>query len=211
ALAYLAWAWVGPAGHKLRDGFRAPGPASSGWLWAAGIAAVVTLPWAYLEEVKHYAPTLDALSIWLIGDGARALLGFDLFVPGERIGLLQLVHLIAVLALVWAAIGPERRAWLTGPGFLAAVPVIRKVGTQSLAVFLVSMILARATGIALDVVGRTTFTTAAANLTGFGILIATAYGVGWFRGQPWRRKPAAAAAPAPSEPTRAAPLGTPAE
>ena len=29
------------------------------------------------------------------------------------------------------------------------------------------------------------------NLTGFGVLIATAYGVGWFRRQPWRQPPQA--------------------
>ncbi|MEM6744101.1 MAG: OpgC domain-containing protein [Pseudomonadota bacterium] len=217
ALAYLAWAWVGPEGRKLREGFAAPGAASRAWLWAAGIVAVATLPWAYLEEIKHYSPALDAASIWLIGDGARALLGFDLFVPGERIGLLQLAHLIAMLVLIWAAIGPRRRAWLVGPGFLAAVPVIRKVGTQSLAVFLTSMILARATGIWLDVVERTTFTTATANLAGFAILIAAAYGVGWFRAQPWRRKPAAPAeaaartAGAAPAPRAGGALSTPAE
>ena len=158
-------------------------------------------------------PFLTLSDITLGFGGTPLLDGASLSIsPGERIGLLQLAHLIAVLALLWAALGPARRAWVTGPGFLAAVPVIRKVGTQSLAVFLVSMVLARATGRGLDVVGRTTFTTAAANLTGFAILIATAYGVGWFRAQPWRRKPDAPA-PRPGEPEArgAAPLGTPAE
>jgi len=98
-------------------------------------------------------------------------------------------------------------AWVAGPGFLATVPVIRKVGTQSLAVFLVSMVLARASGMVLDVVGRNMFTTGAVNLAGFGVLIATAYGVGWFRSQPWRRRPAGAApSPPVSAPSEGAPV-----
>jgi hypothetical protein len=82
---------------------------------------------------------------------------------------------------------------------------VRKVGQQSLAVFLTSMVLAQAIGVVLDVIGTTLLTAALVNLAGFGVLIATAYGVGWFRAQPWRRPPKpragaeAAARPAPAE------------
>jgi hypothetical protein len=63
------------------------------------------------------------------------------------------------------------------------------------------MVLAQAAGAALDVTGRTAATVAAANLGGCLVLVATAYIVAWFKGQPWRR-PASAAGPARARKTR---------
>ena len=85
------------------------------------------------------------------------------------------------------------------------VPVIRKVGTQSLAVFMVSIVLSRFNGAWMDgidawlatsdwtyITERDVWVRAMVNLTGFGVLIATAYLVGWFKRQPWSdRAPAA--------------------
>ena len=85
--------------------------------------------------------------------------------------------------------GAAWREWLVKDAFLAAVPLIRKVGTQSLAVFMVSIVLSRFNGWWLDIVGRDVWMRAMVNLTGFGVLIATAYFVGWFKSQPWRRDP----------------------
>ncbi|MEM8742990.1 MAG: OpgC domain-containing protein, partial [Pseudomonadota bacterium] len=83
--------------------------------------------------------------------------------------------------------------------FLAVVPVIRKVGTQSLAVFMVSIVLARFNGWWMDSVGawietqgftylapRDVWVVGMTNLWGIGVLIGTAYGVGWIKSQPWR-------------------------
>ncbi|MEL7088803.1 MAG: OpgC domain-containing protein, partial [Planctomycetota bacterium] len=67
---------------------------------------------------------------------------------------------------------------------------IMKVGQQSLAIFITSMFLARLLGVALDEMGRSHASMALVNLTGFAILIAVAYAVGWFKSQPWRSKKA---------------------
>ncbi|MEM8624280.1 MAG: OpgC domain-containing protein, partial [Pseudomonadota bacterium] len=80
------------------------------------------------------------------------------------------------------------------PWFLACVPIIRKVGTQSLAVFVVSIPLAVTLGWLLDLTDRSMLPVAAANIGGGAILITVAYVVGWFRKQPWRG-PAPARAP----------------
>ncbi len=61
-----------------------------------------------------------------------------------------------------------------------------KVGQQSLAVFVTGMVLAQMIGIALDHTGRTALPVAAANLSGFAVLIVTAYLVGWFKAAPWK-------------------------
>ena len=71
-----------------------------------------------------------------------------------------------------------------------AVDVVRKVGQQSLAVFVSSMVLAQAMGAALDYTPErgSRRGVAAANLSGFAILIGLAYVVAWFKAQPWRRE-----------------------
>ena len=112
----------------------------------------------------------------------------------------------ALIFFVWHSIGDRARHWLVRDAFLACVPVIRKVGTQSLAVFLVSIVLSRFNGWWMDAMSRWIETASGwtylaprdvwmlllVNGTGFAVLIATAYLVGWFKRQPWSdRAPAA--------------------
>jgi hypothetical protein len=77
------------------------------------------------------------------------------------------------------------------------VTVIRRVGQQSLAVFVTSMVLARFLGFLLDVYapGKDTLAVLAINAFGFAFIIATAYTVRWFKSQPWRKSPAPRAEP----------------
>ena len=183
ALAYLAWVAVGPGGKRLSEGLTPPRPAR-GWVLAlAAVVALLTIPYAYVDEIKALAPALDR---WFYENIP--------LVSGERIGLLAILHLAALVVLAWAALGARGRHWLAHDFVLRGVPVIRKVGTQSLAVFMVSIFLARVNGWLLDVIGRGAWKVAVVNLTGFAILIAVAYLVSWFKSQPWRaRRPAAAA------------------
>jgi hypothetical protein len=102
-----------------------------------------------------------------------------------------LLHLLALTVLAWAAVGPRAREFLSRDLVKMAVPVIRKVGTQSLAVFMASIVLARFNGWVLDMIGRDVWTWAAVNLSGFAVLIAIAYIVSWFKSLPWRAQPAA--------------------
>ncbi|MEM8840699.1 MAG: OpgC domain-containing protein [Pseudomonadota bacterium] len=192
AIAYLAWVLVGDGGKRLRDGWDGVlRTTSSRVIICLAMAPVVlaTVPYAYIEEIMTYLPTAND---WI--EENYPLLDFKLFT------LSQLVHLIAVLVFVWNAIGDRARQWLLRDAFLAAVPVIRKVGTQSLAVFMVSIVLSRFNGWWLDVIGRDVWTRALVNLTGFAVLIATAYLVSWFKRQPWRddkKRPAPVASPRP--------------
>ena len=63
------------------------------------------------------------------------------------------------------------------------------VGQQSLAVFLASLVVAQAFGVALDLIGRDLFTVAVANIAGFALLIVTAKTAAFFKSQPWRQDP----------------------
>ena len=101
-------------------------------------------------------------------------------------GLFRYLHFLALAYLVWIAAGENgHRLPKTGlPGSL--VTVIRRVGQQALAVFIVSLVIARLLGVVIYESGRDPWTIAAVNLTGFAILIAVAYAARWFKGNPWR-------------------------
>ena len=193
AVGYLAWAAVGPGGVRLRTGWDmiARTPRSRARVRvAAGVILLATLPYTYIAEIKWLAPALDR---WFLANLPA--------IDGRYLGIPNLIHLAALIPFVWHSIGDGARRWLVRDGFLAVVPVIRKVGTQSLAVFMVSLVLARFNGAWMDWIDRWlaetdwTYMTerdvwvrALVNLTGFGVLIATAYLVGWFKGQPWRER-----------------------
>ncbi len=133
-----------------------------------------------------YAPELGDIHSWL-----------QPAIDKNYYGLLRYAHFLATAYLAWMAVGVGG-ANLKG----SAVDLMRKVGQQTLAVFLTGIVAAQALGVALDVAGRTFFTTAAANLIGCAILIAAALIAAWFKAPPWKKKPAlkaAARAPAPAQ------------
>lgn len=96
-------------------------------------------------------------------------------------GLLRFVHFMALCYIAVHLVG-EKGARLRGP----IVRVLTVVGQQSLAVFIAGMVIAQLIGIALDHAGRTAYAEAIGNLFGFGVLIATAYLVRWFKSSPWK-------------------------
>jgi hypothetical protein len=108
-------------------------------------------------------------------------------------GLLRFVHFLALAYLAYVVAGPmgaRLRPEGSGAAARAWALVVRlttKVGQQSLAVFLFSMVFARFSGFVMDQVGRTTLTMVAANFIGFGALICVAYSVGWFKSSPWKQ------------------------
>ena len=113
-------------------------------------------------------------------------------------GLFRYLHFLSLAYLFWIAAGQggARLAQL-GQGVGAYVmPLILKVGQQSLPIFITSMFLARLMGWALDQLGRDLATMWLVNLTGAAILVITAYAVGWIKSQPWKKRKAVANAPA---------------
>jgi hypothetical protein len=106
--------------------------------------------------------------------------------------ILHYLHFLALAYICWAAAGEgghrliARGTGLAARAWDAFVAIVMKVGQQSLAVFIFSMVLARINGYLLDVIGRDAGTWALINLTGFGLLIACAHVAAWFKSQPWR-------------------------
>lgn len=126
-------------------------------------------------------------------DWARDIRGvIKPLIEKSSFGILRYVHFLALAYLCWVAAGDKGDNLLPrGNGTLSNVwetclAIILKVGQQSLAVFVVSMFTARLMGFVMDITGRDTVTVLMVNLAGTCVLVATAYGAGWFKSQPWR-------------------------
>lgn len=118
-----------------------------------------------------------------------------IWITKSDFGILRYVHFLALAYLAWVIVGPRgSRIEPTDGTSLGAtswrvfMALLLKVGQQSLAVFIGSMYLARLLGATFDQVGRTHFSMLWVNLLGCALIIAIAYGAGWFKSQPWKKK-----------------------
>ena len=106
---------------------------------------------------------------------------------------LRYLHFLSLAYLGWVIAGDKGgRLLARGTNVLARawgglVTIILKVGQQSLAVFVVSMFTARLMGFGIDLTDRSALPVLLINLAGGMALVATAYGAGWFKSQPWKK------------------------
>lgn len=162
-----------------------PSPPRERWLIIlASVVVLANIPLEYFRITRH----LPAVVAWRIE--------YNILIAKTDFGILRFVHFLALAYLCWIAVGeagrrilpPQSGGWLAQV-WRSALAMIMKVGQQSLAVFITSMFMARLLGVALDVLGRDALLSqVVVNIAGFAILIAVAYGVGWFKSQPWRKK-----------------------
>lgn len=118
-----------------------------------------------------------------------------MWITKSDFGLFRFAQFLSLAYLAWALVGDGgSRLIATGSGIGSqiwrwVVRLLMKIGQQSLAIFVFSMILARINGFWLDQWGRdVTWHTIFVNLFGVALLVAVAYGVGWVKSQPWRVK-----------------------
>ncbi len=117
-------------------------------------------------------------------------------------GLARYTHFLALAYLAYAVAGDGgRRLIITGRNVLARIgetliALLTKVGQQSLAVFIVSMMLSIFVGAILTETGTTAddvtafkshTMVAAGNILGWAFLVFIAYTAAWFKSQPWRK------------------------
>lgn len=98
-------------------------------------------------------------------------------------GPLRYIHFLATAYLAWVAVGEGGRR-LTG----AFTELMRRVGQQTLAVFLTGLFMAQACGMLMDWLGRGFFATTLVNLFGLIILTLAALAVHWFKSNPWHQR-----------------------
>lgn len=169
----FGWQFIFFLGFFLMRGTIIP-PPDSRWVMALAIMIVVaSVPFAWYM-------ILDASAFFR--EAAHAI---HPLTDKTVFGILRLIHFLALAYIAFHAVGDGGHR-LIHPRVFPATRVLMKVGQQSLAVFTTGMVVAQIIGIWLDHVGRTPAWTTLANLTGFAILIATAYLVAWFKAAPWK-------------------------
>ena len=171
----LGWQLVFFTGFAFMRGWIPAPPVDRRLVLAAAAVTILTVPFAWYR-VLNAVPELREAATAL-----KPLTGKTSF------GVLRYVHFLATAYLAWVAVGPlgaRLRGWGRGQ---VVVDVIRKVGQQSLAVFVASLVVAQIVGMLFRVFGNDWPMLLVGNLGGFAALIGVAYAVAWFKGQPWRK------------------------
>lgn len=188
----FGWQLIFFTGFALMRGWIPKPPVHIALIIVAAVIVIANVP---LSNIGVRAIARDWFFVTDTGNpviSARVVL--KPLIDKSDFGLFRFVHFLALAYLAWVLAGDKGNNLLArGTGILAriwghALKIILKVGQQSLAVFVVSMFTARVMGFVMDQIGRTTGTTLLVNLGGAILLVATAYGAGWFKSQPWRRK-----------------------
>ena len=148
------------------------------------IATVITLGFMSLSHIAYREWGFDWALQWRIEN--------VMLIHKTDFGLLRYVHFMVLAYLAYAVVGEGGR-WLLPVGrslpgkiWKALVTVLTKVGQQSLAVFIVSMMLSIFVGFILDQTGNSAWPVALCNLLGWAFLVSIAYSVSWFKSQPWK-------------------------
>jgi len=190
----FGWQIVFFTGFAFARGWLRPPPRDARLVVLAIVLVVLAAPVSCQHGFSCFA-----------GWGTAPVLGdiHDALAPAIdkiNMGPLRYVHFMATAYLAFVAVGVGGEN-LRGP----VVEMFRRVGQQTLAVFLAGLVASQLMGILLDVIGRTVATTAFANLLGCAMLVATACIVAWFKAPPWRKPPAGRhehrAAPGPAAST----------
>ncbi|PJI84260.1 hypothetical protein BC777_3801 [Yoonia maricola] len=179
----FGWQLIFFTGFALMAGWLPPPPVDRRLFWGAVAIVLIMLPIAYFRIYREVALFSDI----------RGQIGF--LIQKTDFGILRYVHFLATAYIAWVLVGAKGANILpSGSGHILSViwsyilAAIMKVGQQSLAVFITSMFLARILGVLFDQVGRSYVTMVWVNALGFAVIIALAYGVGWFKSQPWKKK-----------------------
>jgi hypothetical protein len=169
----FAWQLVFFTGFSIMRGWlRVPCPTLP-LVSLAAMIVLATIPFAW-EQGFRFAPRL--------GEIYDAI---DPLINKTRFGILRYAHFLAVAYLAMAVVGPHGSR-IGG----AAADTIRRVGQQSLAVFIGGEFVAQCLGILLDRMGRGELEILVANVVGAACLIAIAAVARWFKSGPWKKPPA---------------------
>lgn len=179
----FGWHLIFFTGFAFMRGWLPKPPVNAALVTAAAVLVLANIP---LSNIGVRELGFDWAADWRSAHSA--------LIDKSDFGVLRYVHFLALAYLAWVAAGDKgKRLLASGSGVAARIwhyclTIILKVGQQSLAVFVVSMFTARIMGFAMDVLGHDVGMTLLVNLAGCCVLVAVAYGAGWFKSQPWRKK-----------------------
>lgn len=189
----FGWQLIFYTGFALMSGWI-PAPPINKWLIA--LAIVVLLFNFTLSHIAIRAIERDWITLPAEGNPViRTRIAMKVWISKTDFGILRYTHFLAIGYLAFILVGPKGARLVPSDGtamltrlWRQVLAIIMKVGQQSLAVFITSMYLARLMGLALDNLGKTYATQTLVNVVGFAVLIAAAYGAGWFKSQPWKKR-----------------------
>lgn len=172
----FAWQLVFFTGFGLAAGWLPVPPIRRDLAALAAGIVIATIPFAYYRIINAYEPLQDWRAIW-----------WPMF-DKTRFGVLRYVHFLSLAYLAYAAAGEggARLKTLVG-GWPRICGVIVDIGRQSLAVFAVSMVLARVLGAVMKLLGTGVVVTPVINLTALLLIWLVARAAGWFKGQSWKQ------------------------
>ncbi len=164
--------------------------------WLIGLALIIVLANIPLSNIGVRAVNREWFGLVMEGNPVvEWRVANKAWITKSDFGLFRYVHFLSVAYLAWVAAGVGgHRLIASGANWLSrlwgvVVAIIMKVGQQSLAVFVFSMVFARVLGFAYDQIERSTSVVTTGNLIGCAALIGVAYFVGYIKRQPWRVKP----------------------
>jgi hypothetical protein len=178
--APLAWQLIFFTGFALRRGWVRV-PLDSPKLLIASVAILAVGLAISLPTVFERSAAIDALRIWIGNHSDKTYLD-----P------LQYFHFLASVYVILVMLDGREAILLSRP----LRPFV-KCGQQALAVFVSGMILSHVASMVFDHVGTGPIAQIAINGVCFALLFAVAYTVAWFKGQPWKRRPAVVPTTAP--------------
>jgi hypothetical protein len=175
----FAWQLIFFTGFSLGRGWirapaAAPFPVGAASLYLL-LGVAISLP-VIFEQVA----ALDAVRLWIMAHSDKTYLD-----------LLQYFHFLAEAYLVVLLLRGREQVLLT-----PALKPLVKCGQQALSVFVSGMVLSHAGGMVFDHFGDGLWPQLAVNIASFGLLIAIAYTVGFFKAAPWKKR----AEPVPAGP-----------
>lgn len=183
----FAWQLIFFTGFGFGMGWLRPPPLGERrWMLLAAAIVLVSLPLSFWGVHQEF-PAIERLYMAILPMNEKTDLHW-----------LRYVHFLALAYLVVSLVEPHRARLSQGPAM-----VVVRVGRQSLATFLVSLVAARVASLAFHLLGTGFVVSFLINLAGVGLVIATALTVGWFKGNPWNQ-PAPQRAKVASQPEPAA-------
>jgi hypothetical protein len=187
----FAWQMVFFTGFSLMMGWL-PAPPLRRWLVIVALALVVlSVPFAWYKIIGASEFVRAWRKDWVI------------LIDKTHFGAFRYLHFLALAYLAWVLAGPGGARLRTEGRLGQLIGLISKVGQQSLAVFAISMVIARVLGAVLNAAGGGPLAAFAVNAIGFAIIIGAAYLVAHIKHQPWAKPapkaPEARVAPGPPE------------
>ena len=173
----FAWQLLFFTGFALASGWLPKPVIRQEFVILAVIVVVVSLPFAYYRIIGAF----DDLQAWRRD--------YWYLYDKTRFGVLRYGYFLALAYLAWALCG-EKGVKLKAlkERFPKPVGMVVKIGSQSLAVFAASMVLARILGAVMNAFGYHNLVVFGINLMGLGLIWLVAVTTSWFKSASWKTK-----------------------